>query len=263
VSIAKGRRVPREYALWWPQAQHLSIACRNLGLQSCLEVSKRCVASIYSAQPRNDKINRTDNQPTRTHPADFENPGRVKVLFKDNGKYLNPIIKNRTSNTPFTLVHWLTSITGTQLYNKLAEQLCREYPSLSYTINPPSKPFSKSKSKVNTTSDSTTNTKNKKSKSNTNIKGKEAKPVRPIKKVRTRPPIPPQPVLALEERLPLHSPLVQTGIAISSIKRDLDNEKEQKKKALTGGGSAEDAGGAAGGKDKQPKMKRVVVRGKR
>jgi len=39
VSIAKGRRVPREYALWWPQAQHLSIACRNLGLQSCLEVS--------------------------------------------------------------------------------------------------------------------------------------------------------------------------------------------------------------------------------
>jgi signal recognition particle subunit SRP19 len=39
VSIAKGRRVPREYALWWPQAQHLSVACRNLGLQSCLEVS--------------------------------------------------------------------------------------------------------------------------------------------------------------------------------------------------------------------------------
>jgi signal recognition particle subunit SRP19 len=39
VSVAKGRRVPREYALWWPQAQHLSIACRNLGLQSCLEVS--------------------------------------------------------------------------------------------------------------------------------------------------------------------------------------------------------------------------------
>lgn len=41
VSIAKGRRVPREYALWWPQAQHLSVACRNLGLQSCLEVSPR------------------------------------------------------------------------------------------------------------------------------------------------------------------------------------------------------------------------------
>jgi len=149
--------------------------------------------------------------------------------------------------------------TGTQLYNKLAEQLCREYPTLSYTINPPTKPSSKSKFKVNTDTD--TNTNNKKPKSST--KGKEAKPVRSIKKVRTRPPIPPQPVLALEERLPLHSPLVQTGIALSSIKRDLDNEKEQKKKALTGGGSAEDASGAAGGKEKQPKMKRVVVRGKR
>jgi len=150
------------------------------------------------------------------------------------------------------------SETGTQLYNKLAEQLCREYPSLSYTINPPTKPFSKSRSAPN--SKANTSDKSKKAKT----KGKEStKTVRPIKKVRTRPPIPPQPVLALEERLPLHSPLVETGIALSSIKRDLDNEKEQKKKALTGGGSAEDAGGAAGGKEKQPKMKRVVVRGKR
>jgi len=149
--------------------------------------------------------------------------------------------------------------TGTQLYNKLAEQLCREYPSLSYTINPPSIPFSKSRSAP----DSKASTSDKSKKAKTKGKGKEStKTVRPIKKVRTRPPIPPQPVLALEERLPLHSPLVQTGIALSSIKRDLDNEKEQKKKALTAG-SGDDAGGAAGGKDKQPKMKRVVVRGKR
>lgn len=38
VSASKGRRVPRERGMWWPQAQHISIACRNLGLQSCLEV---------------------------------------------------------------------------------------------------------------------------------------------------------------------------------------------------------------------------------
>jgi hypothetical protein len=49
VSIAKGRRVPREYALWWPQAQHLSVACRNLGLQSCLEVSRSSGASAGSS----------------------------------------------------------------------------------------------------------------------------------------------------------------------------------------------------------------------
>jgi signal recognition particle subunit SEC65 len=39
VSINDGRRVPRSSALWWPQAQHISQACRGLGLQSVLEVS--------------------------------------------------------------------------------------------------------------------------------------------------------------------------------------------------------------------------------
>jgi signal recognition particle subunit SRP19 len=58
--------------------------------------------------------------------------------------------------------------------------------------------------------------------------------------------------------------VVQTGIALSSIKRDLENEKEQKKKALTGGAGQEEGGaGGQGGKEKQPKMKRVMVRGKR
>ena len=85
------------------------------------------------------------------------------------------------------------------------------------------------------------------------------------------PPLPPQPVLSLEQRLPLHSPLVATGIAVSSIKRDLETERENKKKGLTAGSGAGGGGGGeegsaekgAGGKDKQPKMKRMVVRGKR
>jgi signal recognition particle subunit SRP19 len=51
--------------------------------------------------------------------------------------------------------------------------------------------------------------------------------------------------------------LIQTGIAVSSIKRDLDQEKEAKKNAI----AAPEEGGKEGAK--QPKMKRVVVRGKR
>jgi hypothetical protein len=47
-----------------------------------------------------------DFQPNRTHPADFENPGRVKVQFQKDGKFLNPIIKNRTSISPFILFHY-------------------------------------------------------------------------------------------------------------------------------------------------------------
>ena len=34
-------------------------------------------------------------QPDKTHPADSENPGRVKVQFIKDNRFLNPIIKNR------------------------------------------------------------------------------------------------------------------------------------------------------------------------
>jgi hypothetical protein len=60
VSIAKGRRVPREYALWWPQAQHLSVACRNLGLQSCLEVSRTSGASAGCSSEHGGPAKRGD-----------------------------------------------------------------------------------------------------------------------------------------------------------------------------------------------------------
>ena len=52
-----------------------------------------------------------DLQPNRTHPADFENPGRVKVQFQKDGKFLNPIIKNRTSSVLFHILpHSSTSL---------------------------------------------------------------------------------------------------------------------------------------------------------
>ena len=77
-------------------------------------------------------------------------------------------------------------------------------------------------------------------------------------KIPSRPPRAPQPVPVLEARLPLHSPVVATGVAVASVKRDIEQEKENKKKGLTLG-----AGAAEGEKEKVPKMKRVVVRGKR
>jgi signal recognition particle subunit SRP19 len=56
----------------------------------------------------------------------------------------------------------------------------------------------------------------------------------------------------LDDRLPLHTPVAQTGVALAAVKRDIEVEKEAKKKGV-GGGEGE----------KMPKMKRVVVRGKR
>lgn len=123
--------------------------------------------------------------------------------------------------------------------------MCREYPKLSYTINPPTK------SKPKPTADSV-----QKPSKKTKSKSGEPKP-KVTKRLRTRPPIPPQPTLKLEERLPLHSPLIQTGIAVSSIKRDLDQEKESKKNAIAAPEEGKEGGA------KQPKMKRIMVRGKR
>lgn len=69
----------------------------------------------------------------------------------------------------------------------------------------------------------------------------------------TRPPAAPVPLPRMDERLPVHSPTAATGVAVSSVKRDLEADKEAKKKGL---GPPEEGA-------KAPKMKRIMVRGKR
>lgn len=67
---------------------------------------------------------------------------------------------------------------------------------------------------------------------------------------------------SLDDRLPLHSPVVQTGVAVASVKREMETEKENKRKGISaGGGGGEEK--PEGGKEKLPKIKRMVVRGKR
>ncbi|WWD07481.1 hypothetical protein V865_005582 [Kwoniella europaea PYCC6329] len=221
VSINDGRRVPRSSSLWWPQATHIAQACRVLGLPSVLE-------------------------PDRCHPADWENPGRVKVQITRDGKFLNPIIKNRT-----------------ELYKHLSDQIRQRNPSIIF--DPSTAPSKRSyKPSTKQSSSSKTATEKGKGKKKTQGKGKGKqdiqKKVIPLPKLPTRPPLAPQPIPVLDDRLPLHSPVVPAGVAVAAIKRDRDNEKEAKKKGLSLGGSEE---GAAGQKEKMPKMKRVVVRGKR
>lgn len=197
VSVKDGRRVPRAKALWWPQAAHIARACASLGLPSVLE-------------------------PEKTHPADWENPGRVKVQLTRDGAPVNQRAQNRT-----------------QLYLLLAAEMQGANPSLvpskedSKPLNPaPAAPVQKSKKG----------------------KGKAATATKPVVRHPTRAPRPPQPLPAMDDRLPLHTPVAAAGVALSALKRDLEQAKEQKKNKPIGGG---EEGG------KQPKMKRVVVRGKR
>ncbi|EJD39192.1 signal recognition particle, SRP19 subunit [Auricularia subglabra TFB-10046 SS5] len=64
------RRLARSKAVWWPLSQDLSDAARKLGLQ-CLHES------------------------TKFHPRDWENPGRIKVLLKKDGRAVHPSIKTK------------------------------------------------------------------------------------------------------------------------------------------------------------------------
>lgn len=200
MSVKDGRRVPRSKSLWWPQAAHIARACASLGIPSVLE-------------------------PEKTHPADWENPGRVKVQLSRDGVPVNPRVQNRT-----------------QLYLLVAGQMQALNPHLvptkeeSRPLNPP--PIDEA-AKANKKKD-------KKGKGKSTVAKKE------VVRHPTRAPRPPQPLPAMDDRLPLHTPVAAAGVALSALKRDLEQAKEQKKNKPIEGGEA-----------KQPKMKRVVVRGKR
>ncbi|WWD21643.1 hypothetical protein CI109_106129 [Kwoniella shandongensis] len=225
VSINEGRRVPRKSALWWPQAQQIAQACRSLGLPSVLE-------------------------PDRVHPADWENPGRVKVQFEKEGRLLNPIVKNRT-----------------QLYKHIADQMRQRYPSIAFNPSTtPSKRASKPAAPVptsNTTKSKSAKSKGSSSKSSKKALTKVSTPTPPPPRLPTRPPLAPQPIPVIDDRLPLHSPVIPAGVAVAAIKRDKESEKEAKKKGVGMGGGGGGAIEDGEKKEKQPKMKRVVVRGKR
>lgn len=72
------RRVARPKSLWWPLSKDIADAANRLGLGTLHEVSK-------------------------SHPRDWENPGRVRVQWKKDGRLVNPIIKS-SMFAPFFLV---------------------------------------------------------------------------------------------------------------------------------------------------------------
>lgn len=65
---AGSRRIQRSKGLWWPLSKDIAEASSRLGLGTLHEISK-------------------------CHPRDWENPGRVRVQWKKDGKVVNPLIK--------------------------------------------------------------------------------------------------------------------------------------------------------------------------
>ncbi|KAJ7698641.1 signal recognition particle, SRP19 subunit [Mycena rosella] len=64
------RRVPRAHAVWWPLSKDIADATNALGLATLHEVQK-------------------------SHPRDWENPGRVRVQWKKDGRLMNPTIRTK------------------------------------------------------------------------------------------------------------------------------------------------------------------------
>ncbi|KAJ9122510.1 hypothetical protein QFC22_001939 [Naganishia vaughanmartiniae] len=220
LSINQGRRVPRSKAVWWPQSLHIAKACSSLGLQCIHEIEK-------------------------THPADWRNPGRVKVLLQKDGKFAHPIITTRT-----------------QLCDYVATQIQKMNPSL---VPKPdtikrrrTEVIQATRSQPKLTSTSQTQGKNSKSTQVLPI----AKASLHRKRTRTLPPAAPHPYPPMDDRLPINSPAVALGIAVHSVKREIEQEKERKR---LGPGQGSDAAGLALGNDAtgtagKPKMKKIVVR---
>lgn len=71
------RRLPREKSVWWPLSKDIAEAASRLQLSALHEVHKR-------------------------HPRDWDNPGRVRVQWKKDGRLLNPGI--RTSKCFFLCI---------------------------------------------------------------------------------------------------------------------------------------------------------------
>lgn len=83
---AEGRRVGKELAVENPLARGIVDAAQLLGLSVVFE-------------------------PGKTHPKDWANPGRVRVLLKEGGKNMTSRVTNSRSSTLFTLAEILDSKT--------------------------------------------------------------------------------------------------------------------------------------------------------
>ncbi|KAJ7512506.1 signal recognition particle, SRP19 subunit [Mycena galericulata] len=214
------RRVPRERAVWWPLSKDIADATSALGLGTLHEVDK-------------------------AHPRDWENPGRVRVQWKKDGRLVNPSIRTKK--------HLLESIAARiQLAKPHSKPVPPFRPSAS-SSSPPS-------ASVPTTS--------------TPGKGKQASAPAPKKpssstatpqapttpKRATRPaPAPPLPLPPLPQRVSPYSPALESGILVDAVKAGMAAQA-QEAAAGAAAGSAPPGQQAPGGGAGAQKGKRKVVR---
>ncbi|KAJ3714641.1 signal recognition particle, SRP19 subunit [Lentinula guzmanii] len=210
------RRVERAKSIWWPLSKDIAEATNRLGLGTLHEVSK-------------------------AHPRDWENPGRVRVQWKKEGRLMNPTIKTKK-----------------QLLEMISLQIQHLKPE-----NIPRPPYSTSPLTSGNASAATPtiNAAPSSNKGKAPATTKSKSPIAPQPKQIVggrRLPVPPEPLLPLASRLSPYSPALPTGVLIDTVKAGM-NATENNAGAL-GAPGAPSPFGAPGGPQKG-KRKVVRVRG--
>ncbi|KAF8621416.1 hypothetical protein AX15_007827 [Amanita polypyramis BW_CC] len=192
------RRVERAKSVWWPLSKDIADATNRLGLGTLHEVNK-------------------------THPHDWENPGRVRVQWKKDGRLMNPIIKTKKQ---------LLQMICLQLHILKPENI----PKAPYnTVAPQPAPIKPTESTS--------------SKGKQPAKTKSPSPLPPKKSGGRQLPIPPEPHPPLANRVSPYSPAISTGVLVETIKAGISSTENQ------------GIGGAAGGGLQKGKRKVIRVRG--
>ncbi|TCD65762.1 signal recognition particle subunit [Steccherinum ochraceum] len=209
------RRIARAKSVWWPLSKDIAEATNRLGLGTLHEANK-------------------------SHPRDWENPGRVRVQWRKDGRLVNPAIKSKK-----------------QLLEMISFQI-----QLTKPDSIPKPPF------TTTTSNNANQTQPQTQPSKSSTKGKQ-----PASKTAGKPtsstspaqiqaqqqsqtnggrrlPVPPEPLPPLTSRVSPYSPALVSGVLVETVKAGMSATSE-------GGAGAGGMGGAPG---MGGKGKRKVVR---
>ncbi|KAI6037606.1 signal recognition particle, SRP19 subunit [Pisolithus marmoratus] len=198
------RRIAREKSVWWPLSKDIADATNRLGLGTIHEVNK-------------------------VHPRDWENPGRVRVQWKKDGRLVNTAIGTKR-----------------QLLEAISLQIQRIKPD-----NIPRPPYAMSAQATTLTTPVVKAPTSNKGKQPAKSKAGTAATLQPQKHSSQRLPVPPEPHPPLASRLSAYSPALPTGVLIDTVKAGM-NAQDQ------GAGLGP---GMAGGAPQKGKRKVIRVRG--
>jgi signal recognition particle subunit SRP19 len=226
------RRLSREKSVWWPLSKDIADAATKLGLKVLHEVNK-------------------------SHPRDWENPGRVRVQWKveGTGVSVNPQIKTKKQLLELISMYIHHIKPDNRPVPPYTTTALPDDASLQPTTNISS--AAKGKSKATSSSISTPKPRSAVSSSHVSTQGGSEKQTKRLL------PKAPHPLPALAERVSHYSPALESGMLIDAVKAGMTAQDGTGTPGAGPGGEGGDGAGAGKGQGQQGpggKGKRKVIR---